>query len=148
MNTALRRSCLLPHSTDIDYKLLHTYTNMHSLPLPPSLASVRFEPASLTGRSVTGAETNGCWTGWLLAGAGFVFPCCKSRVFIVYVLFVLRCFFSCSHTVLPKEHSLGVIFSLSSLSSCKCCIFFNSLSFCSVYPLVICMLCMYRQVDG
>ncbi len=93
MNTALRRSCLLPHSTDIDYKLLHTYTNMHSLPLPPSLASVRFEPASLTGRSVTGAETNGCWTGWLLAGAGFVFPCCKSRVFIVYVLFVLRCFF-------------------------------------------------------
>ncbi len=34
---------------------------------------------------------------------------------------LLRCF-SCSHTVLPKEHSLGVIF-FSSLSSCKCCIF-------------------------
>ncbi len=28
---------------------------------------------------------------------------------MVYVLFVLRCFFFCSHTVLPKEHSLGVI---------------------------------------
>ncbi len=34
---------------------------------------------------------------------------------------LLRCF-SGSHTVLPKEHSLGVIF-FSSLSSCKCCIF-------------------------
>ncbi len=34
---------------------------------------------------------------------------------------LLRCF-SCSHTVLPKEHSLGIIF-FSSLSSCKCCIF-------------------------
>ncbi len=47
---------------------------------------------------------------------------------VVYVSFcrvcafvLLRCF-SCSHTVLPKEHSLGVIF-FSSLSSCKCCIF-------------------------
>ncbi len=34
---------------------------------------------------------------------------------------LLRCF-SCSHTVLPKEHILGIIF-FSSLSSCKCCIF-------------------------
>ncbi len=58
---------------------------------------------------MTGTETNGCWTGWLLAGAGFVFPCCKSRVFMVYVLFVLRCFF-CSHTVLTKDHSLGYFF--------------------------------------
>ncbi len=132
----MRLSCSLP-----DYR--------HSLPLPPSLASVAFESASLTGVSVTGAE-NGCWAGWLLAGAGFVFPCCKSRVFMVYVLFVLRCFFFCSHTVLPKEHSLGFIYIyiFFSLSSCKCCIFFNSLSSCSVYPLVICMLCMYGQVDG
>ncbi len=72
---------------------INYYTHTQILPLPPSLASVRFEPASLTGGSVTSAETNGCWTGWLLARAGFVFPCCKSRVFMVYVLFVLRCFF-------------------------------------------------------
>ncbi len=58
-------------------------------------------------------------------------------------------FFFCSQTVLQMEHSLGVkkIFS-SSLSSCKSCIFLNTLSSCSVYPVVICMLCMYGQVDG
>ncbi len=41
-STAVRRSCFLPHSTDIDYKLLHTHTHthMHSPPLPQSLASV------------------------------------------------------------------------------------------------------------
>ncbi len=49
-SAAVRLSCSLP-----DYR--------HSLPLPPSFASVGFEPASLTGGSVTGAETNGCWTG-------------------------------------------------------------------------------------
>ncbi len=43
--------------------------------------------------------------------------------------------FSCSHTVLPKEHSLFFFF--SSLSSCYAVIFFNSLSSCPVYPLVI-----------
>ncbi len=36
----------------------------------------------------------------------------------------------------------------SSLPSCKSCIFLNTLSSCSVYPVVICMLCMYGQVDG
>ncbi len=67
----------------------------------------------------------------------------------------------CIETLFPPPHSTDIdykllyfffykllrYFSLSSLSSCKCCIFFNSLSSCSVYPLVICM-CMYRQVDG
>ncbi len=32
---------------------------------------------------------------------------------MVYVLFVLRCFFFCSHTVLRKEHSLGFFFFFS-----------------------------------
>ncbi len=64
--------------------------------------------ASLTSGSVTSAG-NGCRTGWLLAGAGLL-PLLQSRVSMVYyVLLLLRCF-SCSHTVLPKEHSLGVIF--------------------------------------
>ncbi len=62
------------------------------------------------------------WTGWLLARAGYVSPCCKSCVYGICP-FVLRCFFFCSHTVLPMEHSLGVNFFFSSLSSCKCCIF-------------------------
>ncbi len=55
-----------------------------------------------------------CW-------AGFTSPVAMSCVYGVCAFVLLRCF-SCSHTVLPKEHSLGVIF-FSSLSSCKCCIF-------------------------
>ncbi len=35
------------------------------------------------------------------------FPCCKSCVYGICA-FVLRCFFSCSQTVLQMEHSLGV----------------------------------------
>ncbi len=36
--TAVRRSCFLPHSTDIDYKLLlHTHIPPLPHPLPPSL---------------------------------------------------------------------------------------------------------------
>ncbi len=54
-----------------------------------------------------------CWAGFTSPVAMCVYGVCA------FVL--LRCF-SCSHTVLPKEHSLGVIF-FSSLSSCKCCIF-------------------------
>ncbi len=50
---------------------------------------------------------NGRGSGRLPAGAGSL-PLLQS-VSMVYVL-LLRCFFSCSHTVLPKEHSLGVIF--------------------------------------
>ncbi len=35
-NTAVRRSCFLPHSTDIDYKLLlHTHTHTYALTSPP-----------------------------------------------------------------------------------------------------------------
>ncbi len=63
--------------------------------------------------------------------------------------FVLRCFFFCSQTVLQMEHSLGVKkFFSSSLSSCKKLVFSKYPVSCSVYPVVICMLCMYGQVDG
>ncbi len=68
--SAVRRSCFLPHSTDIDYKLLHTHT--YALISPPPIPRLRrFEPASLTGGSVASAE-NGCGTGWLPAGAGLL----------------------------------------------------------------------------
>ncbi len=49
---------------------------------------------------------------------------------------LLRCF-SCSHTVLPKEHSLGVIF-FSSLSSCHAVFFFNST--CISLLIILCMI--------
>ncbi len=61
---------------------------MHSLPLPPSLASVALKPASLTGGSVASAE-NGRWSGRLPAGAGSL-PQLQS-VSMVYVL--LQVFF-------------------------------------------------------
>ncbi len=60
-------------------------------------------------------------TGWLLARAGYVSPCCK--LCLLYMCFCAEVFFFCSHTVLRMEHSLGVNFFFSSLSSCKCCTF-------------------------
>ncbi len=56
---------------------------------------------------MTGAETNGYWTGWLLARSWICFPLLQESC--VYGV----CAFFCSHTVLPKEHSLGVIFFFS-----------------------------------
>ncbi len=112
---------------------IHTYICTHLPtpdPSPPSLWT-----ASLTSGSVAGAG-NGCRTGWLLAGAGLL-PLLQSRVSMVYyVLLLLRCF-SCSHTVLPKEHSLGVIFFLVTFLM-LCCIFLQfpvSLHFTSNYTL-------------
>ncbi len=56
-------------------------------------------------------------------------------------------FFSCSHTVLPKEHSLGVIFFL--LSFLMLCCIFSSIPCLPVLstPLSY-MYVMYGQVDG
>ncbi len=77
---------------------------------------VRFDPLAWSSGSDQ-RRISGCGIRWLLAGPDSL-PLWLCRV-CAFVL--LRCF-SCSHTVLPKEHSLGVIF-FSSLSSCKCCIF-------------------------
>ncbi len=75
-------------------------------------------------------------------------PCCKSCVYGICA-FVLRCFFSVLRLYSKWSIVWGLnIFFSSSLSSCKSCIFLNTLSSCSVYPVVICMLCMYGQVDG
>ncbi len=89
-STAVRRSCFLPHSTDIVYKLLHTHTHthiykdMHSPPLPRSLASVALNRQP-DKRVCDLRRNSGCGSGWLLAGAGFL-PLLQSRVFMVYVL--------------------------------------------------------------
>ncbi len=99
----------LPHPTDI--------TDITDIAPPPRpFASVRFDPLAWSSGSDQ-RRISGCRIRWLLAGPDSL-PLWLCRV-CAFVL--LRCF-SCSHTVLPKEHSLGVIF-FSSLSSCKCCIF-------------------------
>ncbi len=91
-----------------------------TLPPPPPpdrpFASVRFDPLAWSSGSDQ-RRISGCGIRWLLTGPDSL-PLWLCRV-CAFVL--LRCF-SCSHTVLPKEHSLGIIF-FSSLSSCKCCIF-------------------------
>ncbi len=83
---------------------------------PRPFASVRFDLLAWSSGSDQ-RRISGCGIRWLLAGPDSL-PLWLCRV-CAFVL--LRCF-SCSHTVLPKEQSLGVIF-FSSLSSCKCCIF-------------------------
>ncbi len=97
----------LPHPTDI--------TDI-APPPPRPFASVRFDPLAWSSGSDQ-CRISGCGIRWLLAGPDSLpLWLCRLCAFVL-----LRCF-SCSHTVLPKEHSLGVIF-FSSLSSCKCCIF-------------------------
>ncbi len=64
---------------------------------------------------------SGCGTEWAACWAGFTSPVAMSCVYGVCAFVLLRCF-SCSHTVLPKEHSLGVIFFLLTFLM-LCCIF-------------------------
>ncbi len=91
-----------------------TLQTLQTLPPPP--LTIRFDPLAWSSGSDQ-RRISGCGIRWLLAGPDSL-PLWPCRV-CAFVL--LRCF-SCSHTVLPKEHSLGIIF-FSSLSSCKCCIF-------------------------
>ncbi len=121
----------------------YTHTHTYALTSPPPIPRFyRFWTASLTGGSVASAE-NGCGSGRLPAGAGLL-PLLQ-RVSMVYVL-LLRCF-SCSHTVLPKEHSLGVIFFL--LTFLLLCCNFSSIPCLPVLstPLSY-MYVMYGQVEG
>jgi len=79
---------------------------MHSLPPPQIPRLRRFETASLTSGYVPAPEKwlrdrmAACWSWISPPVAKCVYGVCA---------FVLRCL-SCSHTVLPKELSLGVIF--------------------------------------
>ncbi len=63
-------------------------------------------------------------------------PCCKVVCLWCIMCFLLRCF-SCSHTVLPKEHSLGVIFFLLSLLLFAVFFFKNP---CISLLIVLCMI--------
>ncbi len=77
-------------------------------PLPHSTASVTLCTATRASRSATGAVINGTGPDGCLPELDMS-PCCKSCVYGICA-FVLRCFFSCSQTVLQMEHSLGVKF--------------------------------------
>ncbi len=115
-SNAVRRSCFLPHPTDIT-----------DIAPPPTTRLRSLWTASLSSGSDQ-RRISGCGTGWLRIH----FPC----VYGVCAFVLLRCF-SCSHTVLPKEHSLGVIF-FSSLSSCYAVFFFNST--CISLLIILCMI--------
>ncbi len=101
----------------------------------------------LSSRSETGAEINGTGPDGCLPELD-MFPMLQVMC-LWYMCFCAEVVFFCSQTVLQMEHSLGVkkIFS-SSLSSCKKLYLSKYPVSCSVYPVVICMLCMYGQVDG
>ncbi len=111
-----------------------TLQTLQTLPLPRPLDPVRFEPpacqAGLTSARLVAAGPDGCLLGRIH------FPVAMSCVYGVCAFVLLRCF-SCSHTVLPKEHSLGVIFFLLPFLM-LCCIFFNST--CISLLIILCMI--------
>ncbi len=136
----------LPHSTDTCWLQTithtHTFTNIYALTSPPPIPRLRrFEPpawqAGLWLAPGMAAGPDGC-----LPELDY-FPCCKV-VCLWCMCLLLRCF-SCSHTVLPKEHSLGVVIFFLLTILMFCCIFlqFPVFLFC-LPPCHIWMLCMDR----
>ncbi len=112
--------------------LLRSSPTLQTLPLPRPLAFVRFDPpacqAGLTSAGLEAAGPDGCLLGRIH------FPC----GYVMYVLLCwLRCF-SCSHTVLPKEHSLGVIFFSPHFPHVYAVFFFNST--CISLLIILCMI--------
>ncbi len=106
---------------------LQTFTS------PPPIPRLRRFETRQPDRRVCGqrrewprVRTAACWSWITSPVAKCVYGLCAFA----------EVFFSCSHTVLPKKHSLGVIFFFSSLSSCYAVIFFNSLSSCPVHPVI------------
>ncbi len=152
--TLLRSSPILqtPATNYYTYTHIHTktitdtYTYTHSFTSPPPIPRLRrFEPPAWQA-GLWLAPGNGCMSGWMLARAGLL-PLLQSRVSMVYyVLLLLRCF-SCSHTVLPKEHSLGVIFFPRYIPHVM--LYFSSIPCLPVLstPLSY-MYVVYGQVDG
>ncbi len=116
------------------------WSHMHSLPFPhPSPLSLwtRQPDERVCGqrRERLRVRMAACWS-WITS--------LLQSVSMVYVL-LLRCF-SCSYTVLPKEHSLGVIFFLLTFLL-LCCHFLQFPVFLSCLPPChICMLFMGRMM--
>ncbi len=119
--------------------ITHTDTSPKPrIPTPPSLWT-----ASLTSGSGTSAKL-GCRT-WMAACQSWITsPVAKSCVYVVIMCFLLlRCFFPVLTLYSQKEHSLGVVFFFLLSHLMYAVYFFNSLSSCPVYPIVILYVCMY-----
>ncbi len=104
--------------------------------LPPNALYRHLSSRSATGAVINGTGPDGCLPELDMS------PCCKSCVYGICA-FVLRCFFFLFSHCTPQwsivwGHSPHV----------NAVFFLHTLSSCSVYPVVICMLCMYGQVDG
>ncbi len=114
---------------------------------PRSTASERFVPPPV--EQVCDRRRN----KWLLdrtaACQSWICPPVASHVFMVYVLLCWGVFFLFSHCTPQWSIVWGLNFFFPPLFPRVNAVFFlHSLSSCSVYPVVICMLCMYGQVDG
>ncbi len=111
---------------------------------PPSNCLCNALYRHLSSRSATGAEINGTGPDGCLPELD-MFPLLQVMC-LWYMCFCAEVFFFCSQTVLQMEHSLGVKkFFSSSLSSCKSCIFLNTLSPVLSTPLsYVCCVCMDR----
>ncbi len=98
---------------------------------PPPTTRLRSLGSCRAGPTSAGLEAAGLRTRWLLAGPDSLpLWLCVSMVYVL---------FSCSHTVLPKEHSLGVIFFLLTFLM-SCCIFLQFyLHFTTDYTLYDCV---------
>ncbi len=117
-----------------------TIQTLQTLPPPPRpFASVRFYLLAWSSGSDQ-RRISACGIRWLLAGPDSL-PLWLCRV-CAFVL--LRCF-SCSHTVLPKEHSLGVIFS-PHFPHVNAVFFFNST--CISLLIILVWLCMWRIIKN
>ncbi len=118
-------------------------------PLPHSTASVKTLCTATCRAGLRPAPKQMALDRMAACQSWICSPCCKSCVYGICA-FVLRCFFFCSQTVLQMEHSLGVKnFFFPPLSPHVKKLYLSKYPVsCSVYPVVICMLCMYGQVDG
>ncbi len=130
---AVRRSCFLPHPTDI--------TDI--CPPPRPFASVRFNPLAWSSGSDQ-RRISGCRTRWLLAGPDSL-PLWLCRVSMVYVLLCCWGVFPVLTLYSPRS-IVWELFFFSSLSSCNAVFFFNST--CISLLIILVWLCMWRIIKN
>ncbi len=129
---AVRRSCVPPPP--------YRHYRHCPPPPPPTIRLCSLRSAGLVKRVWPAPDQwlrdqmAACW-------AGFTFPVAMS----VCAFVLLRCF-SCSHTVLPKEHSLGVIFFSPHFPHVNAVFFFNST--CISLLIILVWLCMWRMIKN
>ncbi len=145
--------CVPPHSSDTCWLHIHTHTHIlitnyytyrHIPKTPDPHASVALnrQPDKRSGPALNSAAG----PGWLLARAGLP-PLLQSRVSMLW-LCAFCCwgvFFLFSHCTPKRSIVWGFFFFFFLLSHLMYAVyFFNSLSSCPVYPLVILYVCMDR----